>query len=142
MPVEKQQKITLKNWPEAGIDTNLDPSVQIVGETTLAVTCESSTCGKTISWVMENSGNTAENVPDDAFRILILESFVGTKQVFCSWDCLRRAMKNYVPPFSPREKAEIDARNATLKPTLAEPVELAPVEAVSQPDGFAETTNG
>jgi hypothetical protein len=161
MPVEKTQKITLVDYPEKGFNTNLDPTVQVQGETTLKVTCESPTCGKSVSWVIENAGNTAENVPDDAFRILILESFVGTKQVFCSWDCLRRVMKSYVPPFSPREKAEIDARNAALTPTMAVPArdaydtpsggvvtkeELMASElayekgvAVSQPDGFAET---
>lgn len=138
MPVEKTQKITLLNYPEAGVNTNLDPSIQVQGETTLRVSCDSSTCKNSVSWVIENAGNTAENVPDDAFRVLILEDFLGKKSVYCSWDCLRRAMKSYIPPLSPREQAEIDAHNATLTPTV--PATVQNTEAVSQPDGFAETT--
>jgi len=161
MPVEKSQQLTLKNWPEPGVNTNLTPETELVGETTLRIACDSSTCKNTIQWVLETAGDNAEGVPDDAWRVLILEQFGGQKNVFCSQDCLRRWLKNYIPPLSPKEKAQIEAHNAALTPTIpvsnvitvpipevpgiseSEYVEAIKEEsvAISQPDGFAEEGN-
>jgi hypothetical protein len=152
MPVEKSQKIIIKDWPDVGTDTNLDPSVQIVGETILKVLCDSSTCKNTVEWCLEKAGEDGRSLPDSAYRILILESFGGQKNVFCSDGCLRRWMKSYIPPLSPREKAEIESHNAALKPTVVTvPIPQIPgieqsqyteafqeqAVALSQPDGFA-----
>ena len=85
-------------------------------------------------------------LPDDAYRILILEEFGGTKHVYCSWDCLRRAMKSYVAPLSPREQAAIEQNNKQVEEanTLATVNAVAAAAnnpAVSQPDGFAGDAN-
>jgi len=146
MPVEKNQKLTLIDFPEAGVNTNLDPAQKIEGETTITVSCESPTCSNKISWVVEQAGKDADSLPDDAYRILILEAFGGQKAVFCSWDCMRRAMKSYVAPLSPREQAEIEKNNEAVEEKKKAAVNLAAAvvhnpEAVSQPDGFSgETT--
>src|SRR6266478_4184035 len=151
MAVEKTQKLTLKNWPDKGTDTNLEPGTELVGETVLKVSCESSTCQNSIEWCLEKAGEDESSVPDDAYRILILEHFGTTKNVFCSSDCLRRWMKNYVAPLSPRERAEIETNNAAFvqPPTIQNPDadrthdnrEIRNMLAVSQSDGFAGEEN-
>jgi hypothetical protein len=151
MPVEKTQKLTLIDYPDKGVNTNLDPSTQIVGETLLTIECDSKSCDNKISWSVENAGQDESSLPDDAYRIIVIEEFAGAKHVFCSWDCARRAMKDYVPPLSPREKAKIEENNAKLNSStqtsineaaIAAQKAIANVVAINQADGFAgETTS-
>jgi len=161
---EKNQQLTLKNWPNTGVDTDLEPGTELVGRTTFRVFCDSRTCKNSVQWVLETAGENAEGVPCDAWRILILEQFEGQKETFCSKECLIRWLKNYVPPLSPKEKAMIETNNSKVEakknivkvpvpdiPGIEESTyvkvlreqtkERAESAALSQPDGFAEESS-
>ena len=115
MPVSESRVVILTDYPNKGSQLVLPADQPLKSETTTTVACDSPTCKNTVSWVQETDGDKPENFPDEAARLLVITHFDGRRAAYCSWDCLRRAMKDYVPPLSPREKAEIERNNKKIE---------------------------
>lgn len=65
-------------------------------------------CRGELSW----SEADPDNIPDDAWRLLVLSGFTdNSKSVFFSRECLRDYMRSYSPPLSPKEAAKIEENN-------------------------------
>lgn len=103
------------------------------------VKCDGPKCGTSDSvckGIMSWKENKPEDIPDEAFRLLILQNFTGQKIVFFRPECLRDYMRTYVPPLSPREQAEIAARNTAVDASngvSTDPVGDTIAEAVAAP---------
>lgn len=138
MSVEQKRVVIIPDIPEPGGRLVLPDSHPLESETSVTVTCDSPTCKKSISWVEEEVAKSPEALPDDAARLLIIVHYDGRRSVYCGWDCLRRSMKDYVPPLSPREKAAIEMNNAKVEAAKQNPdtskiyLVPAPGESVSQ----------
>src|SRR6266436_1191136 len=111
MPVEIKRAIIVSDFPEKGGKTILPYDQEIKEENTVTLACDSPTCKKTVTFVQEDVAAVPEAYPDDAIRFLTLMHGDGRRGIFCGWDCLRRSMKDYVSPLSPREQAAIMANN-------------------------------
>ena len=100
----------------------------------VTVICDNKECKQSIFWVE----NKPEEVPDNVFRILILQYFNQQKLIFCSRHCLLKFLNDeFVPLKSPREQAA-EQQAAQVPPTA--PVvasvpasEPAPEQAVLAP---------
>lgn len=95
----------------------------------VTVICDNNECKQSVFW----SEGKPEDIPDTAFRILILQLFNQQKFVFCSRHCLLTFMNNdFAPVKSPREiAAEQQAAQAAApaSPTTTK----APVETTLTP---------
>ena len=88
----------------------------------ITVICDNEACRQSIFWVE----NKPEEIPDNVFRILILQYFNQQKLVFCSRHCLLNFLNNkFVPLKSPREQAA--EQQATQVPPTAPVVDAVPV---------------
>ena len=96
---------------------------ETVIEAESTVKCDGPTCddgtGKPaqFSWTQEDAKQDPYAVPDGMYRVLTLTVGMSTvPKVFCCYDCLRRYMRDYVPPRSPREiKEEAENNLRVLK---------------------------
>jgi len=91
--------------------------------TTVKVVCDGPKCpgkGKeggptTLTWIDEDVKKDPNTIPDDFFRFLQVGIPMGAVLNFCSVQCVRDALRVYVPPLSPREKAVQDKHNAEVE---------------------------
>ena len=81
----------------------------------ITVICDNEACRQSIFWVE----NKPEEIPDNVFRILILQYFNQQKLVFCSRHCLLKFLNDkFVPLKSPREQAAEQAAQAPTAPVV------------------------
>lgn len=75
----------------------------------IRVVCDGSLCDTPceVKWSQQATAIDPEALPDEAFRLLKLETFDGKQLVFGGKNCLRHYLKSFVPLQSPREKAEV-----------------------------------
>jgi len=136
MSVEINRSIVIPDFPEKGGQIIVPFSQEIREENTVILTCDSPTCHKTVRFVQEEVNNDVNAYPDDAVRYITVMHYDGRRGIFCGWDCLRRSMKDYVAPLSPREKAAIMMNNAQVAAKKSDPSKIHLV----QPQTLAEAS--
>ena len=128
MGLTQTRKITITGLNGGDIVVNDEAQIRI--ETTVTNTCDNPACveGKdkkprAITWVMEKATKDSAEIPDEAWRMIHIQGFADDKpKMYCCRQCMRDAMRDYVPPVSPREQARMDAACAAIdKPAILLP---------------------
>jgi hypothetical protein len=129
MGIKQTRKITVIGL--AGGDIVVSDETQIKAETTIEVTCDNPKCvgkfpGKdsgptVVKWVVERAQENADEIPDEAWRLITRYGFNEEPKTYCCRQCEREATKNYVAPISPREQTRMDAACAAVTAKTEEP---------------------
>lgn len=111
--------------------------------TTLTLTCDGPKCtgkdGKgrtTLVWIDEEIKKDPLKIPDDLVRFFAMKTPLGAEVNFCSPRCVTDALKEYVPPLSPREQAEKDKQNAAVE-AAKNPAPEVPIDPVAAVGGIS-----
>jgi len=118
MAVEIKRTVLVEH---EGVAHRFPEDIKTTVEAMIKITCDGPKCtgpdgkGPTVLEWMES--NNPDDIPDAAYRLLVLTPFNGEKKVFCCQSCQRDYMRNYVPPKSPKEIAAESKHNfeAALK---------------------------
>lgn len=91
------------------------------------LTYDRNVCPAVLTWDQDDPQENPDaylQIPDGAYRIIIRMDFLGNKKTFLSKQCERDYLRDWVPPFSPREladmqaaqpKTEVQTREATIQ---------------------------
>lgn len=119
MGLTLNRTVTVKD--KAGHEIVLDEKDEVKTETQVVVTCDGPSCSfgehgqpSTYTWSEEDAKDNPEAIPDDAYRLLVLQLFSGKKFLFCSRACLRDFMRTYIALRSPRELTEEMTNNLSV----------------------------